>query len=137
MGALYFKKNGGLGEFWAGDFSHPINELTWTTFVPYLKYERDIGSSVHFKSFVRKNISSEQGTGLNFDNAAQLLAYNGTGTPLFTYKSVVSSDELQAEIYWKPTPHQDLVVGVDADTKKGLDAGNPYKIGRASCRERV
>lgn len=124
LGALYFKKSGGLGEFWQGDFSHPANELTWTTFVPYLKYEHELSDTVHLKSFVRKNISSEQGTALNFD-AASWTAYHGTGTPLTLYKSVIGSDEAQTEVFWKPTPTQDVVIGVDMDIKKCLDSGNP------------
>ncbi|OUR86927.1 hypothetical protein A9Q81_27070, partial [Gammaproteobacteria bacterium 42_54_T18] len=46
-GMILLYTEGGLGEFWegVGGVSHELNELTWRTWVPYLKYETELAEN--------------------------------------------------------------------------------------------
>jgi len=39
FGFIYLSKRSGLGEHWMGDFSTQANDITWTTAIPFVKYQ--------------------------------------------------------------------------------------------------
>lgn len=60
LGFLYSQKEGGIGEYWAPETS-PMNNVLWTTAVPYFKYERDLGEKFSIKSYLSFTQSVEEG----------------------------------------------------------------------------
>lgn len=131
LGTIFSRKAGGLGEHWMGDFSHPSDELIWTTFVPYLKYERELNADLNLKMRISHNVSSEQGTWAIF-SASSWAAYNGSSNPLSIYKSVIASDEAQAELHWHVADNRSAIVGLAGDRRRGQDSSGPFSYESSS-----
>jgi outer membrane receptor protein involved in Fe transport len=131
LGVVYLRKNGGLGEHWnESAFSHQINDLTWETFVPYLKYERAITDRLSYSGYLLWNRGRERGIASPF-SPATYDSYDGTGSALFTYDAQVDSVQGQSELHWKV--HNDrgysteVIGGVNIDTRQ--QDGSPDSYG--------
>ncbi len=59
VGFIYSKKTSGLGEFW-GSGSSQLNDITWETIIPYVKFKRDFSDVVSFNSYLLGNHSVEK-----------------------------------------------------------------------------
>jgi outer membrane receptor for ferrienterochelin and colicins len=143
LGLVYMRKNGGLGEHWnEAAYTHQLNDLTWETLVPYLKYERDVTEHVAFSSYLLWNRGREQGVASPFSPMSHDM-YDGTGSPLFTYDAQVDAVQGQAELRWNVHDHAayatEVIGGVNVDTREAdgspasygytisADAGEPYQ----------
>jgi outer membrane receptor protein involved in Fe transport len=143
LGLVYMRKNGGLGEHWnESAFSHQINDLTWETFVPYLKYERNITSRLSYSGYLLWNRGHEKGVASPF-SPDSYNTFDGTGSVLFTYDAQVNSVQGQSELRWNVHDHAayatEVIGGVNIDTRQqdgrpdsygynlSADAGEPYQ----------
>ena len=143
LGVVYMRKNGGLGEHWnEAAFTHQINDLTWETFVPYLKYERNITDRLSYSGYVLWNRGHETGVASPFAPDSYN-TYDGTGSVLFTYDAQVDSVQGQSELRWNVHDHAaygtEVIGGVNIDTRQqdgspdsygysvSADPGEPYQ----------
>jgi outer membrane receptor protein involved in Fe transport len=116
-------KRGGLGEgFLNGEFTHPLNEITWTTVVPYLKYMRALDSRLAVNGFVKYNESFETGYYSPF-TAETFASYPGAGQVFAGYRSRTRNIEGLAEIRFQPVEDGLLIAGLDADTRSESGSG--------------
>jgi outer membrane receptor for ferrienterochelin and colicins len=143
LGVIYMRKDGGLGEYWGGDFSHELNDLTWETLIPYLKFERVINKRLSSSSYLEWNRGRERGASVALD-AAGYTNYKGTGDVFDIYDARVNDIQGQTELRWNVHDHAafstEVVGGANVDTRKQLgrpdsssyqilaDAPNPYKV---------
>jgi len=130
LGVTYMRKNGGLGESWnEGTFSHPLNDLTWETFVPYMKFDRDLSEHVTLHSYLLWNRGREKGF---YTSGAP--TGNGTGTVFGAYEAQVDDIQTQHEIHWKVHDNADyatdVIIGTNIDTRKdnGYPASDAYNV---------
>ncbi|MCK5075394.1 MAG: TonB-dependent receptor plug domain-containing protein, partial [Calditrichia bacterium] len=111
-GAIFMRKNGGLGEHWMhGKFSHQINDLTWSNFISYVKYEKPLKKNLEFKSYIKYNQSKEKGWWAPFNNET-FSQYNGEGASFKAYNVIVNNYEGQAEIQWEKDETFNLTAGI-------------------------
>jgi outer membrane receptor for ferrienterochelin and colicins len=121
-GFIYASKNGGLGEHYIGGYSPDYDDLTWIQLIPYLKYERRLGSSFSFDAYFKASRDIEQGVAA--------LASPSSNLTLF-YKSPVSVYEALAELRWEPSLVWNVIAGVNVNInyQNGGDGTYGGKIG--------
>lgn len=138
FGTIFTYKAGGLGEHWNwGTFTSPVNQLTWATLIPYLKYERKLSDTVSFNGYLKYNESQEKGGSAPF--SAPPVNFPGTGAVFGAYDIRIADYEMLAEVQWSPDPTLDVVAGFNGDTRwqkgaadggynivMGADPGWPY-----------
>ena len=148
-GFIYMQKQGGLGEHWMhGRWSTQLNDLTWITAVPYLKYQRDLGERGSLNGYVKSNRSREQGWWALF-NRESYENYDGTGTPFLAYDQLIVNYEANLETQWDLGTRGNLVAGVNYDTRyqKGqpdtynyainADPGDPFSLEASALKDSV
>lgn len=119
-GVVYMSRNTGLGEHWSKDFSHELNNLKWTTFIPYLKYRRSFNEQISTNAYFKYNQSTENGTFVPF-NDSLLEIHDGTGSVLNNYLAIIDNYEFFADIQWE-NPIVDVIFGYNVDWRfrKGI-----------------
>jgi len=128
FGSVYMNRTSGLGEFWTETpYSHRVNQITWESLVPYLKYNRAFSDKVNVYGYLKGNYSLENGTFSRL-NANTVDSYNGTGTPLQDYSIRSQNFEALAELRWNPTPSLSAVVGVNYDTRHEVGYPLSYSL---------
>ncbi len=115
-GLIYMDKTGGLGEFWTGDFSSELNELRWTTLVPYVRFQRDVSRVLGINAYVKYNLSREKGVTVPFDRAAYE-DYDGTGPVFASYDQFVNDVEASVELRVHRGRRFELITGYSFDTR--------------------
>ncbi len=120
-GVIYLDKSGGLGEFWTGDFSSKLNDLRWTTLVPYLRFRKRIREHFEISSYLKYNLSREAGDTVPFDRASYE-SFTGTGPIFSTYEQFVHELEAQLELKLRPVREFEFISGYDVDTRRQADA---------------
>jgi outer membrane receptor for ferrienterochelin and colicins len=119
-GVVYLDKTGGLGEHWMhGQFSHPINQIRWTTFIPYIRWRRALSEHWEVDSYLKYNISREQGYWAPF-SAESFAAYDGTGSVFSAYDQFVHNVEGQAQATYTPMDGLSFIAGANVDTRQML-----------------
>lgn len=114
LGAIYSYKSGNLGEVWNwGDYTNQINNLTWGTFIPYIKYERDLTEALRFSGYFKMNESFEKGVADQFNTQADLANYKDSGNLVGIFDIHTRNYEVQAELQWQASPDFDLIAGVN------------------------
>lgn len=138
-GVIYQYKTTGMGEgFVGGPFTHELNSLTWTTFVPYLKYDHNFNEHWSLHNYAKYNFSIEKGWFAPFETSQAFNSYSGTGEAFSAYESRVDNFEISSELHWKPIDKRKIIFGIDADSRQERhdgffysvlgDAGPPYKF---------
>ena len=131
IGTSYISRNSGLGEHWAGNYSHELNDILWVTFVGYLKYRKELTDQLSLNSAFVYNRSIEEGTYISehlIDTAShtdQLISF---------YKVPVKNASLEADLSWT-NPIVDVSVGFKLDWRQqtGAEAGGyGYIIGKTA-----
>jgi len=119
-GVIYLDKTGGLGEFWSGDFSSELNELRWTTLVPYVRFRKRLLPHLELSSYLKYNLSRESGDTVPFDRASYE-AFAGAGPVFSTYDQFVHQVEAQLELKLRPSREFEFISGYDVDTRRQAD----------------
>jgi outer membrane receptor for ferrienterochelin and colicins len=130
LGFLYLRRQGGLGESWnENGSSHEINDLTWETIIPYLKYSRELGRSVQLRGYLLSNTGREAGVFAPL-TADQIKTYEGVGNVLEVYQVQVDAVLGKAELEWTLGPATDLIAGITLDTRRerGSDRSHDYMV---------
>ncbi|WLT30499.1 TonB-dependent siderophore receptor [Geothrix sp. PMB-07] len=130
LGVIYQYKRGGLGEYWnEAAFTSPLNDLTWSTLIPYVKYDTAINDRLHFSSYLKFNESQEKGVDSPF-GSTDYTTYNGTGRPLNIYDVRIADVAALAELRWKASDRVDVIGGVNRDTRwqRGLHYSSSYDV---------
>jgi outer membrane receptor for ferrienterochelin and colicins len=130
LGFLYLRRQGGLGESWnENGSSHEINDLTWETIIPYLKYNRDVGRGLQLRGYLLSNTGREAGVFAPL-TADQIKIYEGVGNVLEVYQVQVDAVLGQAELEWALGPGTDLIAGISMDTRRerGSDRSHDYMV---------
>ncbi|HXU82272.1 MAG TPA: TonB-dependent receptor [Polyangia bacterium] len=129
LGLLYLRKNGGLGESWnENGSSHELDDLTWESVIPYVKYGRVLGRTVSLRSHAMLNRGRE--AGVFTPDGPRRITTDGTGVLLNLYQTQVDAAEGQVEVEWNINAWGDLIGGVSADTRRarGADRSYAYKV---------
>ena len=129
VGVIYLRRNGGLGESWLEkNSSHRINDLTWETIIPYVKYHRSFSDRGAVDGYALYNTGRETGWWTPLFGPP-LASSNGTGIPLNGYHTQV--DDLQADLQLlvRVTQTTDLTLGVNADTRQQRGSSHSYSYG--------
>lgn len=127
-GIIYLSKNGGLGEHWMeGQYSSQLNDLTWESFIPYIKYQKSFTDKWKVNSYLKFNESMEKGFWAPF-NKDSFKAYQGTGNLFNAYDARVSNIEALAETYYDFNDRTNAIFGLNFDTRyqKGIPASYSY-----------
>lgn len=125
-GFLFMRKNGGLGEHWnEAKYSTQLNDLTWQTIVPYLKYQHDFTDKLQLNSYLVWNIGRERGTFAPFTSETAD-KYPGTGGLLTAYDTQTQAIQGQAELRWKILDSTDAIAGASIDTRQHDGAPRSY-----------
>ena len=130
LGFLYLRRQGGLGESWnENGSSHEINDLSWETIIPYLKYSRDLARGLQLRGYLLSNTGREAGTFAPL-TAEQLKSYEGVGNVLEVYQVQVDAQLGKAELEWTLGTGTDLIAGVGVDTRRerGADRSHDYMV---------
>jgi outer membrane receptor protein involved in Fe transport len=123
IGAMVNYKTSDLGENWmGGTYTSPVDQLTWSTVIPYLKYERALTGDLKFDGYLKYNETDERGGSTPF--AAPPTGFSGTGTVYSLYDIKVADYEALAEVTWTPSPALDLIAGLNLDTRWQKGAGD-------------
>jgi outer membrane receptor for ferrienterochelin and colicins len=125
LGLIYMRKDGGLGEHWNGTLSHQVNELTWETLIPYLKFERAVTEDLMTSSYLMWNRGRERGGFITFSDdgsAGDIDNYAGTGVVYANYDTQIDDIQGQTELRWNVHDRAELatevIVGVNVDTRQ-------------------
>ncbi len=125
-GLIYSKKTGGIGEGWYSfpTPTHELTTLTWSTLVPYIKYERPLTNRLSLNTHVFTNYSIEQAT----TTLGETLPYDSTQNKTFTaYRAIVSDYEASSELHYNSVEgHKNpwnIIVG--ASIRSRSRAGDP------------
>ena len=122
------RKNGGLGESWQAGGSHRLNDLTWETVIPYLKYRRSLGERAAVDAYLLYNTGRETGWWTNFAGERQA-ASNGTGVPLYGYDTQVDDIQVETQLSFALAEHTDVTAGVNVDTRRQRGSSRSYSYG--------
>ncbi len=117
---MYLDRGTGHGEYFRGDlYSHESAMLEWTTFIPYVKFERALSDEVALKSFVKYNLSRERGRLIRFGPEGFMTdPVTGTIPTNSSYSQYVHDFEALVEAEYRPWHFMDFIVGADVDTRK-------------------
>jgi outer membrane receptor for ferrienterochelin and colicins len=136
LGLIYMRKDGSLGEHWNGTLSHPLNDLTWETLIPYLKFERAITDRLTSSSYLLWNRGRERGGFITFSDdgsASDIDMYAGTGGVYAMYDAQIDDIQGQTELRYDVHVNDDyateLIVGVNIDTRQQDDAPDTVAYG--------
>jgi outer membrane receptor protein involved in Fe transport len=146
VGFLYMRKSGGLGEHWMeAAFSSELNDLTWESVIPYLKYDRWVSDKVQLSGYLLENVGREKGWWSPFTKDS-FPTYDGTGSPFQAYDTQVRSVQGLLEAKWTIADDLSLTSGINVDTRRqegddlsygygvSADAGEPY-VSNATLRD--
>jgi len=126
-GIIYMSKNGGLGEHWMESaFTHQVNDLTWETFIPYVKYQR-VFDNLNVNSYLKLNESMEKGFWVPFTNES-FKNYNGTDTIFAAYDARVENIEGLAEASYDFSDRINFILGLNFDTRYQKGVPDSYEI---------
>lgn len=121
LGLIYMERNGGLGETWHDSkISSEVNNIIWRTFVPYIKYNRQLNSRLTLNFYAKGNNSVEEGQFQWFEMADSLSRYK----TLSNYRSDVVNGEVLAELRYEINARNSLIGGFNYDRR--YERGNPY-----------
>lgn len=127
-GIIYTNTRGGIGEFWMHTpISHQVNEISWTTMVPYIKFEKSLNDQVQLNSYLKYNRSSQTGTTLLTPRSVfESLAADSK--PLLIYEVIIENYEFQSEARVNLSPTSNFILGLNYDTRKQSDDSFFYRI---------
>ena len=122
LGVIYTDKEGGLGEAWFGGGTSQSNSLKWTSFIPYVKYEKDLANNWTSSSFVKYNESVEEGSTI----PRQSLPVAVPTDIQSEYKAKTRDYELQTELSKKMEDDSFLIFGLNYDRRQELGGPDSY-----------
>ncbi len=127
-GAIYMETRSGIGEFWTHTpLSHEINDITWETLVPYIRYNRKISEALNLSSYLKYNRSEQFGVTLlvdrdSFDN------FDSGDRPLLVYDVIIENWEFNLEGQYDSNIDRNLIFGFNYDTRIQDDDSFFYNI---------
>jgi outer membrane receptor protein involved in Fe transport len=128
-GAILMYKDGGMGEgFLDGEFTSPLNNLTWLTVIPYLKYTRSFRHGLRMNTYVKYNYSLERGEFAPF-SAQTYQSFTGNGAVFNEYEARTHNLEALAELHWQATRRVGFDLGINVDTRVGNGEGTAASSG--------
>ncbi len=122
---MYMDRTTGHGEYFRPDlYAHESAMLEWTTFIPYVKFERKVSDEVIVQSFVKYNLSRERGRLIRFgpEGFAEDPA-TGTIPTDSAYAQYVHDFEGLFQLDYRPWEIIDVIAGADIDTRKQSSGG--------------
>lgn len=121
LGFLYSQKTGGIGEYW-GATTADQNLIRWTTFLPYIKYNRDLTDKFTLNSYVSITQSSENGiwSGDPYNEAVG----TSDGPSVGEWNDVVRSVDAVLEGNISINDDHGIIAGFNFYTNKGLGDNN-------------
>lgn len=120
VGLIYMNRNSHGGEFW-GSTPSPSNEVTWTEFIPYIKYVRAINKKTNFNSYLKYNSSTEKST-----FGASWASYGLGSTPFAGYSYTTDDVEALSEVSSDLGKVGSVIVGVNAYTRQESTNRNSF-----------
>ena len=120
LGVIYMNRNSHAGEFW-GATPSPNNEVTWTEFIPYIKYARAISKKTNFNSYLKYNASTEKST-----FGASWASYGLGSTPFAGYSYTTDDVEALSEVSTDLGKVGSIIVGVNAYTRQESTNRNSF-----------
>ena len=130
LGLIYMSKNGGLGEHWMESaFTHQLNDITWETFIPYVKYQKSFGDSFSVNSYLKFNQGIEKGWWAPFTEESYQ-KWDGKGNIFSAYEAKVDNFEGLVETKYDPFDWLNIIAGVNIDSRyqKGAPDSYDYNI---------
>lgn len=124
FGFIYLSKRSGLGEHWMGDFSTQANDITWTTAIPFVKYQSRRGSG-EWNAKAWMNRGTETGYWAPF-TASSFVDATGQGGVFNGYDVVVLKRAV--DVSWQgPMGVFDWQFGVHGETTNNV-SGDSYLL---------
>lgn len=130
LGLVIMSRTTGIGEFWGGPSSQ-LNELNWTSIIPYVKYHRSLNDRSEIKAWIKYNESIERGAFetnnvFTINNIGELI-YHENGQPVSLnifqqYQRAVHNYEGQVEWGYETSKNSDLKVGLNYNGRKQHNA---------------
>jgi outer membrane receptor protein involved in Fe transport len=126
FGLIYSKKTGGLGDFWMEQQNQTFefNQLTWEQFVPYIRYERQLRPRLSVNSYLKFNMSNEQGYTGGFRNTFTA----GAGSVASHYNVRVYDYEWLGEARYKLKTGTNLIGGLNVVSRYSTGAPETYGL---------
>jgi outer membrane receptor for ferrienterochelin and colicins len=126
IGVIYMRKSGGLGESWREGGSHRLNDLTWETAIPYLKYRRTLSERLAVDAYLFYNTGRETGLWSNF--AGRPLTASD-GAPLYGYDTQVDDIQGETQLSLSLGERTSVTAGVTVDTRRQRGSSRSYSYG--------
>ncbi len=126
LGLIYMRRNGGLGEGYQGDQgSNDLNDITWSSAIPYLKYTRPIGD-LTFNSYLKANFSQEKAVSTNWQWQAP---YNALPVPNNSYQDGILGSYNGKSVGWEALAELQGKVGEATNWTAGVNLDARYEQG--------
>jgi len=122
FGLLYTQKKGGLGEAYFGGGTSQSNALTWTSFIPYIKYEKELAGNWISSSYIKYNESVENGLTV----PRQSLPVPVATIIQSEYKSKTRDYEIQSELHKTIDDKRSIHLGLNYDRRQELGGPDSY-----------
>ena len=126
IGVIYMRKSGGLGESWREGGSHRLNDLTWETAIPYVKYRRTLSERLAVDAYLLYNTGRETGLWSNF--AGKPLTAED-GAPLYGYDTQVDDIQGETQLSLSLGERTSVTAGVNVDTRRQRGSSRSYSYG--------
>lgn len=125
VGFINISRESGMGEMWMGDFSSQTDEIRWDTWIPYVKFDKNINDSLSFNAYAKENYSRESGYWSPFSQSS-FSSFSGTQQVYAAYDVRVDDYEVLAE--WRKIFQNDaeLISGVNIDYRRTLGADKSF-----------
>ncbi len=137
FGTIYLDTRGGLGEFWMHTpISHEIDDITWETLVPYLRFERQLNDALKLNTYLKYNRSSQFGVALNVGRDS-FSTFTGNDSPLNVYDVIIEDWEAQAELHYDFSSDNNLIAGINYDTREQSEESFFYRTNVLAGTEAV
>lgn len=127
FGIIYSRKTGGLGDYWLDDQNqtYESNEITWEQLVPYLKYKTDFSKKTALNSYVKMNLSNENG----YIGGYQVVANPSVDVPFSQYNVRVFDYEGLVELVYTHSVATNISGGVNIVSRYNPGAPESYFYG--------
>ncbi len=136
IGLVIMSRTTGIGEFWGGPSSE-LNELNWTSVIPYVKFNKRISEKTEIRTWLKYNESIERGafeTNNVFteDNIGALI-FQQNGSPVSLniyqqYQRSVRNYEGQFEWDYDFSNSSDIKLGVNYNGRKQQNSASYSRL---------
>jgi outer membrane receptor protein involved in Fe transport len=115
-GVIFIQKNDGLGESWYSNQTNQLNDITWTTFIPFCKYTKTLTDIISLNSYLKYSWGQEKG----WHAPLRPEDFNGNGVVFAAYQCEERDFEGLAELSFQLNSNHKIISGVNYDMRKEL-----------------